>query len=525
MSRQLQLADFQQIAQRHRLTVILEESLKEPFLAIVNLKARTLSVVCRDTFSQKHSIKWAEDVINAEAPATLEERTALEQSNNCWKALLQTDYGFGVTNLQEIKQNSYVSLYEGYFINKNQKPLASDLKKKEYFQALSDRIYTVSFTPTDATKHSGLISAHFYRGFGGFMQHLPNEDEMESYQIVPDFKDRVVAENLLRVNFKSRVFLRAKKNIPPLSHLGFSYSEYWCGREMSPVLFDQWTGFSLHPSSYQIIKYFVNFRDTQLGQDEYYNFSIRELQNLGKGDYCSLGDLIYKPEHLNGIRDLKTGKIVPQFMYSQVWVPHLTGDDYLKVASSYFSGHDPEDMVSPKHIKRVITYYQRAQLLFSQEKDTQKSAYCQKQIQFYQKHLQKLGVSGDENAETKALMAKYAVKNEKTPPDKNLAFRRAAAMGNLDDLKALLLLGVQINAQGAGSKKTALHHAVIANHFDVFVFLISIKADQSLRDEHKKTAMNYLKVGSPIDLAAKEFFKNKKAKAVPSSAIIQPGLK
>ena len=169
MSKQPQLADFKQIAKEYHLKLIIEEPLREPLLAIVNLKVRSLSVVSREIFSQEQGIAWAEDVMNIPAPTTPEEKIALQQAHSCWKALLQTDYGFGVTNLQDIKQGQYVALYEGYFVDQENRPKISQRQSREFQETLFNKTYVVSFTPTGASSSSGLISAQTHRGFGGFI--------------------------------------------------------------------------------------------------------------------------------------------------------------------------------------------------------------------------------------------------------------------------------------------------------------------------------------------------------------------
>ena len=179
-------------------------------------------------------------------PTTEEEKTALQQANDCWKALLQTDPGLGVTNLQEIKQGDYVGLYEGSFVE--QKPNLLDPQYNflsAVCKALSDETYLMGFTPTDSSWESGLISAKDFRGFGGFLQHFPDENEVTSYHFSAEFKEKFSAENLLRVNLGNRVFFKARTDIPALSHLGFSYRSYWCGRDESPVLFNQRTGMTI----------------------------------------------------------------------------------------------------------------------------------------------------------------------------------------------------------------------------------------------------------------------------------------
>ncbi len=494
------LADFKQIAKDYHLKLIIEEPLREPLLAIVNLKVRSLSVVSREIFSQEQGIAWVEDVMNVPAPTTSEEKIALQQAQSGWKALLQTDYGYGVTNLQEIKQGQYAALYEGYFVDQENRPGISQRHSPEFLETLFNKTYVVQFTPTGFSSDSGLISAQTHRGFGGFMQHLPNEEEITAYRLHAEFKNHAVGENLSRVNLGKRVFLKAKHPIPALSPIGFSYLSYWYGKPQSPVLFDRRTGFSIPPSGYQIARYFINFVDTQFGNESDIEYSIEQLQSLGKSDYSTAGNVIYTPKHLHSIRDSKTGKIQPPSMYSQIYISDLTADDYKKVADFYFIGSDPSDIQSPKHLRQVITHYRQAQQLFLRNNKAHPATDCEQQITLYQKILRKMGeVDDPAQQDTKALLDKYRGREEKTSMmDKNIAFRRAAALGHLDHVKTLLQLGAQINAQGADSKKTALHQATIGKHLDVVMFLLHAGANSLIKDQQQKTAIDYLKIGSPL---------------------------
>ena len=335
------------------------------------------------------------------------------------------------------------------------------------------------------------------------MQHLPNEGEITAYRLHAEFKNHAVCENLSRVNLGKRVFLKAKHPIPALSPIGFSYLSYWYTKPQSPMLFDRRTGFSIPPSGYQIARYFINFVDTQFGSESEMEYSIEALQSLGKSDYSTLGNVIYTPKNLKIIRDPKTGKIQPRSMYSTIFISDLTADDYKKVADFYFIGSNPSDIQSPKHLRQVITHYRHAQQLFLKENKTQPAAGCQQQIMAYQKLLQSMG-EGDDPAQqkTQALLDKYRGPDEKTSMmDKNIAFRRAAALGHLDNLKKLLQWGAQINAQGADSGKTALHQAVMSQHLDVVMFLLHAGANALIKDQRQKTAINYLKIGSPLHQA------------------------
>jgi hypothetical protein len=500
MSKQPLLSDFKAIAEAHHLKFIAEKSLEGSLLALINLDKQSLTVVSRDIFCQKHGFTWAEDVLQAGTPSTEEEKKALQQAKGCWKALLETDYGWGVTHLQEIKQGDYVGLYEGSFIDQKLTPWDPRFNPGKYQKTLSDETYLLGFTPTGSSWQSGLITAKDFRGFGGFMQHLPNEDEVKAYYFSAEFKDKFSVENLSRVNLGNRVFFKAKMNLPPLSQLGFSYISYWCGRTESPVLFNQRTGLSIPASAYQHLRYFIKLVDTQSGEEEYQNCSLQQLQNLDRvGQYGTLGRLVYRPKDLDAIRDAKSGKIKPKTLYSRILIEDLTAQDFMTVANNYFIGNNPDDRQSPEHIETVIYFYQRAKQLFLQKSRASEAARCQKQIEFYQQQLpQPFAPPGQQDLETKPLLEKYTLKEDKTPVDKNLAFRRAAAVGHITDLTQLLLLGAQMNDQGTGSRKTALHHAVINNHFPVVLFLMAHQANPSLKDRDGQMAFDYVKAGSSL---------------------------
>ena len=499
MSKQPLIADFERIAQQHDLKLIIEKPSASPWLAIVNLEKRSLSVVSRDLFCKKHASTWTEDILNAGTPTTEEEKSALQQASNCWKGLLQTSHGLGVINFQEIKQGDYVGLYEGSFIEQKSTSLSSPSDSHQYDEALSDETFLMGFTPAGASWKSGLITAKKFRGFGGFMQHLPDEIEMKAYYFPVEYKEKFSVANLVRVNLGNRVFFKAKMDIPPLSQLGFSYLSYWCGKIESPVLFSQRTGLAIPASAYQIMRYFIKFVDTQSGEDEYQNYSIAKLQSLNTGgDYTTIGNIICKSEHLDSIRHPKMNKIMPKSMYSLILIENLTAKDFKTVADHYFMTCDPNDMRSPEHLKTVIYFYKHAEKLFLQRKNFSQSTQCQKQILIYEKRLENLISSNEQQVEIKPLLKKYMTKEDKTLVDKNIAFRRAAAKGELEDLKRLLSFGAQMNGQGSDSQRTALHQAVIGNQFDVLMFLLSAKADISTLDRNNKTALEYVKMGSSL---------------------------
>ena len=256
------------------------------------------------------------------------------------------------------------------------------------------------------------------------------------------------------------------------------------------------------------MQYFIKFVDTQTGEEDFQGYSIKRLQSLiREGEYATIGNLIYKPEHLKTIRDSKTEKIMPKSMYSRVFIDGLTAKDFMTVADCYFLTNDPARHPLPRTYRNGNSSLSACRKIISAgEKFHSICCTAKNRIEFYQKHLQRLITPNHQDAETKQLLKKYTLKDEKTLADKNLAFRRAAAQGRLDDLKKLLFLGAQINLQGSGSGKTALHHAVIGNHFNIVMFLLSIKANAATEDSNKKIALNYMKPGSSLYKEFKKTF-------------------
>lgn len=97
---------------------------------------------------------------------------------------------------------------------------------------------------------------------------------------------------------------------------------------------------------------------------------------------------------------------------------------------------------------------------------------------------------------------KYRTTSEGTLPDMNAALRRAASRGEIMDVIHLLEYGADIDGQGAGTGKTALHQAVIGGHFNVAKLLMDRYADNRIRDTLGKIAADYLADESPRRLGA-----------------------
>lgn len=77
---------------------------------------------------------------------------------------------------------------------------------------------------------------------------------------------------------------------------------------------------------------------------------------------------------------------------------------------------------------------------------------------------------------------------------KEKALRRAASLGNIEDVKFLLDIGVNIDSQDQNpeNKKTALHWAIINKHPEVIKYLLEKNARSDIADAKGNTALNYI---------------------------------
>ncbi len=75
----------------------------------------------------------------------------------------------------------------------------------------------------------------------------------------------------------------------------------------------------------------------------------------------------------------------------------------------------------------------------------------------------------------------------------------AAFLGDLDNVKKLIRLGVEIDARG-DLGYTALHQAVHQGHFNVVKFLMESGADASIKTELGKTAFDLAKMVQRLDI-------------------------
>lgn len=110
-------------------------------------------------------------------------------------------------------------------------------------------------------------------------------------------------------------------------------------------------------------------------------------------------------------------------------------------------------------------------------------------------------------------MAQYRGKDEKNI-SYSLAFRRAASMGDFDQVKWLVEFGVTINLPGAESRRTALHLAVINDRINIAVFCLTLSLDRSLKDKDGKTAEDYVKPKSAMKKVF-HFFNDLEEKGLP----------
>ncbi len=100
-----------------------------------------------------------------------------------------------------------------------------------------------------------------------------------------------------------------------------------------------------------------------------------------------------------------------------------------------------------------------------------------------------------QKSKSQELLEKYKLAKEPQLPQVETALRRAAAIGDKNDLFILSKMVQDINAQDENpkNKRTALHWAAIEKHIDVYDFLISIGANPNIKDAQGKTAEEYRK--------------------------------
>ena len=118
----------------------------------------------------------------AGTPSTEEEKKALQQTNGCWKALRKTDYGWGVTHLQEMKRGDYVGFYEGTFIDQKFNtfgiPALDPANIKRPYPMKRIASY---FTPTGSSGNSGLITAKDFGELWFYSTPTQIEYEVKAY--------------------------------------------------------------------------------------------------------------------------------------------------------------------------------------------------------------------------------------------------------------------------------------------------------------------------------------------------------
>ncbi len=90
---------------------------------------------------------------------------------------------------------------------------------------------------------------------------------------------------------------------------------------------------------------------------------------------------------------------------------------------------------------------------------------------------------------------KAMLKTYKAGSNIDLALRRAAHRGGLEDVKYLTKYA-DINGQGATSKKTALHLACEKSHTEVVKWLLECGADNTIKDKDDKTPIAYIESAS-----------------------------
>jgi len=91
-----------------------------------------------------------------------------------------------------------------------------------------------------------------------------------------------------------------------------------------------------------------------------------------------------------------------------------------------------------------------------------------------------------------ALKIKYKL-TKHTSAELEKGLRRAAFEKNKSDITSFLSFGVDINAAGPESGKTALHIAVEKNDLELVLFLLQRNANMNLKDKENKTPKDYVR--------------------------------
>lgn len=109
---------------------------------------------------------------------------------------------------------------------------------------------------------------------------------------------------------------------------------------------------------------------------------------------------------------------------------------------------------------------------------------------------------------------------------KELNLREAAQTGDLQSVKSLIAEGINVNAIGLKTRRTALHWAAKHKHYRIVESLLRVGADQLLQDKDKKTALDLAEKqkdnDSVIDLLRNQFVMKTKEDYEKMDSEIEP---
>ncbi|HYF98087.1 MAG TPA: hypothetical protein VD770_03825, partial [Coxiellaceae bacterium] len=103
-----------------------------------------------------------------------------------------------------------------------------------------------------------------------------------------------------------------------------------------------------------------------------------------------------------------------------------------------------------------------------------------------------------------SLLHKYKGVREDHLPTPEIALRRAASSGEIDDIKMFITYGININAQDINplTRRTALHQAVLNDQIASAQILISAGGNVYITDAKGKTVLDYVKISKSKKMQA-----------------------
>lgn len=526
----VQVVKLRERAQELKLEFIVEKSisLKEPVIAIVNKRAKTMKAVSRNMFAQEQKITWVDTFFPSEGDecvAFICEKLnknyshLIKEVNECEKALLDTDYGYGVTNLLPIKKGQYVVTYEGRMRTEKYQPYFFDDEKKS--EILKYRLLLSVPKEND----DGLsIDAVKFRGFGGYMQSLITLNEKLNYYEIESKHSVALANLAFNRDTPLLPCYQAEEDIPSLSLLGISYRlKYFQTFDISPVPFSQIDGFSV---PYEISKYEVYFKDKSLKKEYRYGLPatisketmLKLISKIKKEKVIQLGCMLLQEAEMQQMeRHIENKHIKFDILIRDTPAILILKAAYSFCMNYFFSlekNINNETFIPGvtqllKICEKILRYYDYYNLLLSSKKSDEETAplleYFNHQNTYFSAcHviLQQIVKHKENKSSAKEKIEKIAKKypNLKSN-DYPLLFRNLAVNCQILDLWCLIKENkavTYINEVNASLGKSPLHLAVeskkgLSDKMATCLLLLEFKADPNLKDKQSNTPLGLIK--------------------------------